>query len=323
MAEQLAAEQQESGQPSNLSPADVVRRHWTKRLSEYTGRAVIYYGTAWFETRPINPQTLSVALGDVRGFMEACSNITERDLDLVLHSPGGNPDAAEAIMRYLRQRFDHIRAVVPLAAMSAATMMALACDEVLMGEHSQLGPIDPQITVPTPEGPRTAPAQAIRDQFEMAQADCAANPGRVAAWMPLLRTLGPGLLSICETAQERTEDFVARELAEHMMSAQGTGAAKDAASWFASHENFKSHGRSVSADEARAQGVLVSGLEADPELQDLVLSVSHCAQITFGQTACAKLIENQHGRSWMSIEGQQLLVGQAPGGIPAGPSLPS
>ncbi len=144
--------------------------------------------------------------------MEACSNIDERNLDLVLHSPGGNPDAAESIMNYLRERFDHVRAVIPLAAMSAATMMALACDEIVMGAHSQLGPIDPQITILTPEGPRTAPAQAIKDQFEMAQQDCAADPSRLAAWMPLLRSLGPGLLSICDTAQQRTVEFVARQL---------------------------------------------------------------------------------------------------------------
>jgi len=47
---------------------------------------VIYYGVAWHETRPLNPQTLSVDLGDIRGFMEACSNIDERELDLILHA---------------------------------------------------------------------------------------------------------------------------------------------------------------------------------------------------------------------------------------------
>lgn len=97
--------------------------------------------------------------------MEAVSNVSERKLDLILTSPGGSPEAAESIMDYLRSRFDHIRAVVPVAAMSAATMMALACDEILMGTHSQLGPIDPQLTVVTPEGPRSSPAQAILDQF--------------------------------------------------------------------------------------------------------------------------------------------------------------
>lgn len=319
--QQIALQQQvaqQQGVQPTAGPVDILRRKYLEALSQHTGRATIYYGVAWHETRPINPQTLSVDLGDVRGFMEACSNAGNGELDLILHSPGGNPDAAESIMSYLRQRFRHIRAIVPLSAMSAATMMALACDEVVMGAHSQLGPIDPQITIPTTEGPRTAPAQAIKDQFDMAQRDCATDPNKLAAWMPLLRSLGPGLLSICDTAQKRTVDFVARELEAHMFKrktrANRVAHAAQAAAWFADHSFFKSHGRNVTRADARGQRIAVTDLEADPVFQDLVLSVSHAAQITFSTTACAKLIENQNGRSWMSIEGQQLMVGppQAP-----------
>lgn len=310
IAQAQAVAQQAGGPPPVASPVDLLRRRYLEALSNHTGRALIYYGVAWHENRPMNPQTLSVDLGDIRGFMEACSNITERQLDLILHSPGGSPDAAESIMAYLRQRFDHIRGVIPLAAMSAATMMALACDELVMGAHSQLGPVDPQITVPTPEGPRTAPAQAIKDQFEMAQRDCATNPARLAAWMPLLRTLGPGLLAICDTAQQRTVDFVARELEHHMFRRKRKRAqyAREAADWFADHRFFMSHGRNVTRDDARAHRIIVTDLEADEVLQDLVLSVSHAAQLTFSGTPCAKLIENQHGRAWLQIEGQQQIV---------------
>ena len=317
IAQAQNAAQLAGGPPPTAGAADLVRRKYLDLLHQHTKRAVIYYGTAWHETRPINPQSLSVDLGDVRGFMEACSNISERKVDLVLHSPGGNPDATESIMSYVRQRFDHVRAVVPLAAMSAATMMALACDEILMGAHSQLGPIDPQITVMTPEGPRTAPAQAIKEQFAMAQRDCSADPSRIAAWMPLLRSLGPGLLAQCDTAQKRTVDFVARQLELHMLAGDA-GAADTAAAWFADHSYFKSHGRNVTRDDARALGIVVTDLEDDGTLQDLVLSVSHAAQLTFSTTPCSKLIENHHGRCWLILEGQQIIFGQ-----PLGPQLPA
>jgi len=56
-----------------------------------------------------------------------------------LHSPGGSIEAAEAIVTYLRSKFAHIRAIVPHSAMSAATMIAMACDEIVMGKHSFLG----------------------------------------------------------------------------------------------------------------------------------------------------------------------------------------
>ena len=152
------------------SPVDILRRTCLNGLHQYTGRAIIVYATCWLENTPVNNvDALSLRLGDKQGFMEAVSNISEKELDLIITSPGGSPEAAESIMDYLRTRFDHIRAVIPMAAMSAATMMALACDEILMGTQSQLGPIDPQFTLNTPEGPRSSPGQAIIDQFELAK----------------------------------------------------------------------------------------------------------------------------------------------------------
>jgi hypothetical protein len=73
------------------------------------------------------------------------------------------------------------------------------------------------------------------------------------------------------------------------------------------------NGRQVTRDEARAQKILVVDLEDDDVLQDLVLSVSHATQMTFSSTPCAKLVENHHGRSWLVLEGQQLLHLGAPG----------
>lgn len=158
----------ELGLPDNRTPQggpdfDKVRRKYLAELHRITGRATILYSTSWTEVRPALPQAIQLALGDVQGFMEAVSNVSERELDLVLHSPGGQAEAAESIMSYLRQRFDHIRVIVPLAAMSAATMMALGADCIVMGQHSQLGPIDPQFSITTPEGARTSPAKAILD----------------------------------------------------------------------------------------------------------------------------------------------------------------
>jgi len=72
--------------------------------------------------------------------------------------------------------------------MSAATMMVLSCDEILMGHHSQLGPIDPQFTLMPLDRPRTAPAQAILDQFEMANQECAPSSQVLVAWLPILRS---------------------------------------------------------------------------------------------------------------------------------------
>lgn len=300
------------------SPHDALRRKYLKELTAHTGRATIVYATCWLEARPIpSVEAVTLNLGDKQGFMEAVSNVKERELDLVITSPGGSPEAAEAIMDYLRTRFDHIRAVIPIAAMSAATMMALACDQIVMGTHSQLGPIDPQFTVVTPEGPRSAPAQAIIDQFELAKQECQ-DPRNLGAWLPLLRSLMPGLLAQCKHQRDLAEAFAADRLARFMFKGD-MGKSAAVAAWFADFSNFKSHGRPVTLADAKAQGLDIVALEEDDTLQDLVLSVHHAIRHTFADTGTTKLIENHHGRAYIEIIQQQLI--QVPG--PAAPPQPA
>lgn len=299
-------------------PVDLLRRKYMNLLAERTGRSVIVYSTAWMEGRPgVGNDAVSIQLGDQQGFMEACSNLTDsRVLDLFLHSPGGSAEAADAIMAYLRTQFDHIRAIVPLAAMSAATMMALACDEIVMGDHSQLGPIDPQFTIITPEGPRGAPGQAIEDQFERAKKECA-DPANIAAWLPILRSYAPGLLAMCDHQQRLAEDFAAKALAEHMLSDQDDAEqkAKAIAAWFADFKEFRSHGRRVGRAEAVEQGLVVRRLEEDGETQDAILSVHHAIQHTFTNTPTAKIVENHKGRAWIQMAGGAPILVGGPGAL--------
>ena len=293
-----------SAAPGDRPDFDGVRRRYLERLNQLTGRAVIVYATAWFESRPIPPAELQIGLTDVQGFMETVSNVRERDLDLIIHSPGGSAEAAESLVEYLRARFDHIRVFVPVAAMSAATMIALAADKLVMGQHSQLGPIDPQFIISTPEGTRSAPAKAILNQFELAKRECRA-PENLAAWMPILRSYAPGLLTQCQDSQRLASDMVAGWLERYMFSGETDAEAKSRAiaDWFADYESFHSHGRRVGRDQARDEGLKVVDLEDDHQLQDALLSVHHATMHTFSRTPAQKIIENHHGRAWVRIGG--------------------
>jgi hypothetical protein len=306
------------------SPHDVLRRKYLRELSKQTGRATVVYATSWLEAKDADPSQLQIGLGDVQGFMEAVSNVEERELDLILHSPGGSAEAAESVVEYLRTRFDHIRVFVPVAAMSAATMVALAADEIVMGAHSQLGPIDPQFTIFTPEGPRSAPAQAIKDQFEMAREQCEANPTSVAVWLPILRSYGPGLLAQCDHQRALAEQLVGTWLARYMLADESDPEAKAraVAHWFADFTYFRSHGRRVSRDDARARGLKVTDLEADDALQDAVLSVHHAVMHTTSGTPAVKLIENQHGRAFIQMT-RAVFVQQGPPQNEPSPSDPA
>src|SRR6202162_3068366 len=66
-------------------------------------------------------------------------------LDLVLHTPGGLVLAALQIAKAVREHKARVTVFVPHYAMSGGTLIALAADEIIMCEHSVLGPIDPQL----------------------------------------------------------------------------------------------------------------------------------------------------------------------------------
>ncbi len=72
---------------------------------------------------------------------------TPRDqpIDLILHTPGGLVLAAMQIARAVEAHPAKVTVYVPVYAMSGGTLIALAADEIVMGEFSVLGPIDPQI----------------------------------------------------------------------------------------------------------------------------------------------------------------------------------
>lgn len=287
---------------------DGVRRKYLKELHEYTKRAVIIYYTSFLESRPVPPADLQISLQDISGFMEAVSNVEEKQLDLIIHSPGGSAEAAESIVTYLRKRFDHIRVFIPIAAMSAATMIAMSANEIVMGQHSQLGPIDPQFSIQTPEGTRSAPAQAILKQFELAKKECK-EASNLAAWMPILRGYMPGLLTQCQDSRTLAVRMVSTWLKQYMFASDKDGETKASAiaDWFADYESFYTHGRRVSPDEAIEKGLKVVWLESDQRLQDAVLSVHHATAHTIAATPTAKIVENHHGRAWIKMSGQVMM----------------
>ena len=50
----------------------------------------------------------------VQGFMAAQHELPGGKLDLIIHSTGGSLQAAEQIVSYVRQKYDHVRVIVPL-----------------------------------------------------------------------------------------------------------------------------------------------------------------------------------------------------------------
>ncbi len=74
-------------------------------------------------------------------------HMTDPDMpiDLVLHTPGGLVLASYQIAHAIKNRPGKVTVHVPHYAMSGGTLIALAANEIVMGDHAVLGPVDPQI----------------------------------------------------------------------------------------------------------------------------------------------------------------------------------
>jgi ClpP class serine protease len=87
-----------------------------------------------------------IDMNDAEAVLRAI-HMTDEDvpLDIVLHTPGGLVLASVQIARAIKAQRGKVTVFVPHMAMSGGTLIALAADEIVMCEHSMLGPIDPQI----------------------------------------------------------------------------------------------------------------------------------------------------------------------------------
>jgi len=278
---------------------DDVRRKYVADLSAHTKRDTIVYASAFTLKGPaVPPIALSLTLDDLQGFMAALHGLKGEALDLILHSPGGSMEAADQLVQYLRAKYKHIRAIVPQNAMSASTMIACACDSIVMGKHSAIGPIDPQVTFPTASGAFTAPAQAILDEFEQAKKEIAANPASIPLWATKVQAYPHGLLTMCDTTLTLAREKVREWLATYMLKddAEKEQKSRAIAEWLGNAKEHKTHGRPITIQQAREKGLIVECLEEDQELQERVLSVFHAVMVTFQVTGCVKMVENQNSK---------------------------
>ncbi len=76
---------------------------------------------------------------------DADPEMEKRPLWLLVHSPGGFIPSSYMIAKRLRTMFTKIVVFIPHVAASGGALIALSANEVVMGDFSRLGPLDPQV----------------------------------------------------------------------------------------------------------------------------------------------------------------------------------
>lgn len=261
------------------------------------GRNVIFYASGFLQKPQAPGVTTMLMMEDINGLMSVMHGMQwDQHLTLILHTPGGDPGAANALVAYLHSKFTDIEVVVPTFAMSAGTMMSMGANRIVMGRQSQLGPIDAQMQ--TKHGPVSA--GAMLDTFGRARAEIEANQNMAHLWHPILQSMGPSLIQEAANALEYGETMVRGWLAARMFSdrADAQAAAQAAARHFNATDVHKNHARRIDRDEARALGLVIEDLEGSQDLQEAVLTAYHLVSLNFSVTKAVKLFSSHTGITW-------------------------
>lgn len=174
-----------------------------------------------------------------------------KGLDLILHTPGGAVSATESIIDYLHAVFgENIRAIIPQMAMSGGTMIACSCKEILMGKHSSLGPVDPQIY--------GIPARTVIEEFELAKKEIEENPKSTPFWTILLDKYPSNFLFECKNTMDWSKDILEKSLKYSMFKGDNQELVDKIIFELVSGEATKNHSRNLSPEKCKEIGLKLS-----------------------------------------------------------------
>ncbi|CAN7488996.1 SDH family Clp fold serine proteinase [Variovorax paradoxus] len=203
---------------------------------------------------------------------------SNEDLDFLLHTPGGDIDAAEKLITMVRNKVGTatLRVVIPDFAKSSGTLMALGADFIVMSDSSELGPIDPQIVMADGNGTRiTTPILSYLGAYKEHCDTLSRDPTNVAAQV-MLGKLDPTRVKLFETALQRARTIAESQLRQAMFRDK-PGNHTAIVSKLLDPHRWLSHGQMISAADALDIGLAVEIMQSDDELWQLYWQL-HCYQ---------------------------------------------
>lgn len=163
---------------------------------------------------------------------------------LIISSPGGDPHAAERIIKICREWSDaSFETLVPDKAKSAATMICLGSDKIYMTQTSELGPIDVQV----PWGNRLLPAHVVIKSYEELMNRCMEVPleKRVEPFLHQLQAYNAAEIEGLRLTRDLSKEIAEKVLKSGMMKHSSAREIKSLMRQFLDPEELKSHGRPI------------------------------------------------------------------------------
>lgn len=197
----------------------------------------------------------------------------QQEVDFLIISNGGDPITAIRIISILRERFKKISVLLPYVAYSAATILALGADEIIMHPYSNLGPVDPQLTFSRQSDNGQSSqlqfsSEDIRNYIDFVKSDVGIKDEDhlTSAFNALAKEVGPIPIGSAKRSQQLSLSSSIKMLETHM-------ADKDKVMTIAKilNSSYYHHGYAVGRSEAKNIGLNI--VWPDNELETLMWDV--------------------------------------------------
>lgn len=222
----------------------------------------------------------------------------DKKLDLLIHSPGGDPNGAERIIHTCRSYSNSFRVIVGKTAMSAATLVAMGADEILMSLTSELGPIDPQMIIGQPPNQTVRPAVAFIEAYEdliNKTQEAIKNGNPPHPFLELLRRMDPSWIQICLKARQLSKTIAKEYLSRYMLKGKNEEEIDKVIENFMKTGEEALHGRIIRADKAKEYGLKVEIEDLNSPLWNLIWELVLRCENHLQQRKLAKYIIARNG----------------------------
>ena len=213
---------------------------------------------------------------------------------LFISSYGGYGEAAERIINVCRSASatGEFWAIVPGKAKSAATMVCFGASKIYMGASSELGPIDPQLTIIEEGKRKTFSVWNIVRSYENLFDRAVNEQGNLEPYIQQLQRYDYREIKEFEAAIDLAEDIAIRSLKSGMMKGKTITAIKKQIEIFLTPQRTKSHGRPIYRDEATKCGLKIEAVDIKDRLGQLIYEL-YIRLNTFVSNRAYKVVESR------------------------------
>jgi hypothetical protein len=217
----------------------------------------------------------SISQDAIRQIISQLELFTEKpkNIDLLVNSFGGDGLASWRLITMLREylgKEGKITCLVPFCAFSAATLIAVGCDEIFLHPWASLGPVDPQITVNKKDGPQQFAYEDVSayTSFLKEEAGITEQKEKVELLSQLVTQIDPSVIGASKRASMQSIIMAEKLLKLHMIGGDSQNAEVIAQKL---SKNYFSHGHALSKSEAVELGLKIC--ESDNRIEKIIWDI--------------------------------------------------